>query len=292
MDALPRVYEEYLSHVLRSGSGSKETARAYRADLKELAAMVDDPLTVGPEVLRKFAAGLVRRGLGHRSAARKISAVRSFFGWLVQQGLRADDPAYRLRSPKYRASLPHALTVEEMRALLESGWRPGPLGVRDRALLETLYGAGLRAQEAVGLDLGSVDWSGGLLRVTGKGDKERIVPVGRVALTALDEYIRHARPHLTGYEERAVFVNRQGRRLSSRSVGRIVKAVLARTAIHQRVSPHWLRHSFATHLLEGGADLRVVQELLGHARLSTTQIYTKITLERLEAVYERAHPRA
>lgn len=292
MDALPGLYEEYLSHVLRSGSGSKETIRAYRTDLQELAAVVDDPLTVGPEVLRRFAANLLRRGLGHRSAARKISAVRSFFRWLVQQELRRDDPAHRLKSPKYRASLPHALTVEEMRTLLESGWRRGPLGLRDRALMETMYGAGLRAQEAVGLNLRDIDRSGGLLKVTGKGDKERIVPVGRVALAALDDYLIRARPQLTGREEAAVFVNRDGHRLSSRSVGRIVKAVLARTAVHQRVSPHWLRHSFATHLLEGGADLRVVQELLGHARLSTTQIYTKITLERLEAVYERAHPRA
>jgi tyrosine recombinase XerC len=288
----PELLEQYLRYVSLTRTGSPHTRRAYRRDLMEMGAAVGNPLTAETDELRHYVAGLMRHGLSARSAARRVSSIRSFYRWLAREGLRADDPAYRLRAPRYRPSLPHALTVEEMRRLLAEAARSGPLGLRDLALMETLYGAGLRAQEAVGMTLDAVDFRQGLVRVMGKGSRERIVPIGRPALDTIRRWIERGRPELAGATEPALFVNARGGRLSSRSVGRIVKAALARTAVRQRVSPHWLRHSFATHLLEGGADLRVVQELLGHSRLSTTQIYTKISLERLEDVYGRAHPRA
>jgi integrase/recombinase XerC len=286
------LVEDYLRAVRLRGSGSAETERAYRRDLQELLQQVPDPLKASRADLRRFAAGLLKRGLSGRSAARTLSTVRGFYRWLAREGWVTDDPAYRLPAPRYRPGLPHALTVEEMAALLEAAAGPGPLALRNVALLELLYAAGLRVSEAVGLSLGDLDLDGGWVRVMGKGSKPRDVPVGQVACEAIRRYLDRGRPYLAGAHEPAVFLNRHGGRLSARSVGRIVQTVLAETAVHQRVSPHWLRHSFATHLLERGADLRVVQELLGHSRLSTTQIYTKVTLERLEAIYEQTHPRA
>jgi site-specific recombinase XerD len=286
------LVEEYLRAVRLRGSGSVETERAYRRDLQELLEQVPDPLKASRGDLRRFAGGLLKRGLSGRSAARTLSTVRGFYRWLAREGWVTDDPAYRLPAPRYRPSLPHALTVEEMAALLEAAAGTGPLALRNVALLELLYAAGLRVSEAVGLSLGDLDLDGGWVRVMGKGSKPRDVPVGQVACEAIRRYLDRGRPYLGGAHEPAVFLNRHGGRLSARSVGRIVQTVLAETAVHQRVSPHWLRHSFATHLLERGADLRVVQELLGHSRLSTTQIYTKVTLERLEAIYEQTHPRA
>ncbi len=286
------LVEQFLNHVAWRGSGSAATRRAYARDLSELLAAVGPPLQTTSDALRRYQANLLRRGLSKRSAARKVATTRSFFRWLAAEGLLPDNPARRLHAPKFRPGLPHALARGEVEDLLAAAVRPGPLGLRDAALLELLYAAGLRAAEAVGLDQGDLNSGVGLVQVRGKGGRERLVPVGRVALAALARYLADGRPHLASASEPALFVNRGGERLGVRSVGRIVKASLARTAVVRRVSPHWLRHTFATHLLEGGADLRVVQELLGHARLSTTQAYTHITVEHLEAVYERAHPRA
>jgi integrase/recombinase XerC len=284
--------EQFLGHVALKGSGSGATVRAYRGDLKDLLSVVGDPLTASPADVKRFVARQMQKGLSPRTVARKVACVRAFYRWLAAEGIRPDDPAYRLRAPRYRASLPRVLTQEEVRALIAASLAPGPLGLRDRALLEVLYGSGLRAEEATRLDVDSVDTVAGLVRVTGKGGRERIVPLGVPACEAVRAYLDRGRPRLASLRERGLFVNRQGRRLTPRSVGRIVKAVLARTAVRRRVSPHWLRHSFATHLLEGGADLRVVQELLGHRRLGTTQVYTHVSLARLEAVYGKAHPRA
>ena len=283
---------QFLAHVAWRGSGSAATRRAYALDLRELLEAVGDPLAASPADLRRYQAGLLRRGLSKRSAARKVSTVRSFYRWLAAEGFLAESPARRMTAPKFRPGLPHALSREEVEDLLAAAVRPGPRGLRDAALLELLYASGLRAAEAIALDVVDVSAAAGLVHVRGKGGHERIVPVGRPALSALDRYLADGRPRLARTGEPAVFVNRSGHRLAVRTVGRLVKAALARTAVVRRVSPHWLRHTFATHLLEGGADLRVVQELLGHARLSTTQTYTHITAEHLEAVYERAHPRA
>ena len=283
---------QFLDHVAWRGSGSPATRRAYALDLRELVAVVGHPLTATPDALRQYQAGLLRRGLSKRTAARKVATVRSFYRWLAAEGFLVDSPARRMSAPKFRPGLPHALSREEVEGLLAAAARPGPRGLRDAALLELLYASGLRAAEAVALDVVDVSPGAGLVRVRGKGGHERIVPVGRPALAALERYLAQGRPQMAGVDEPALFVNRAGHRLAVRAVGRLVKAALARTAVLRRVSPHWLRHTFATHLLEGGADLRVVQELLGHARLSTTQTYTHITVEHLEAVYERAHPRA
>jgi site-specific recombinase XerD len=286
------LLDAFLDHVAWRGTGSAATRRAYAADLRDLFRAVGDPLAARTEDLRRYQADLARRGLTKRTVARKISTLRSFYRWLAAEGFVADNPARRMTAPRFRPGLPHALSGEEVEALLISAARPGPLGIRDAALLELLYASGLRAAEAVALNLTDLRPTAGLVRVRGKGGRERVVPVGRVALRALERYLADARPALAAAPDPALFLNRFGRRLAVRAVGRIVKAALARTAVVRRVSPHWLRHTFATHLLEGGADLRVVQELLGHARLSTTQTYTHITVEHLEAVYERAHPRA
>ena len=290
--AASTLVEQFLDHVAWRGSGSPATRRAYALDLRELLQAVGPPLAATPEGLRRYQADLLRRGLSKRTAARKVATVRSFYRWLAAEGFLAESPARRMTAPKFRPGLPHALSREEVGALLAGAGRPGPRGLRDVALLELLYASGVRAAEAVALDVRDVSWGGGLVHIRGKGGHERIVPVGRPALSALERYVAQGRPQMASEDEPALFVNRAGHRLAVRAVGRLVKAALARTAVVRRVSPHWLRHTFATHLLEGGADLRVVQELLGHARLSTTQTYTHITVEHLEAVYERAHPRA
>ncbi len=284
--------DEYLKAVRLHGSGSVATTRAYRHDLAELLELVPDPTAATTADLRRFAAGLLRRGLSHRTAARKVAAVRGFYRWMAREGYIDDNPAHRLHAPKFRPSLPHALPEAAMLDILAAAEQPGALGLRDTALLELLYAAGVRAGEAVGLNVADLDLPERLLRVMGKGGKQRVVPLAAPARDAVRRWLDDGRPSLAGAREPALFVNYRGTRLSSRSVGRIVDAVLARTAIHHHVSPHWFRHSFATHLLENGADLRVVQELLGHSRLSTTQTYTQVTLERLEAVYAHAHPRA
>ena len=283
---------EFLNHVRLSRSGSEHTVRAYRRELESLAAVVPDVMAAHPDDLSRFIARALRDGLSARSAARRVAAVRSFYRWLAAEGLIPSNPAERLKAPRYRPGLPRVLSEEEVRSLLAGAERPGPLGLRDTALLELLYASGLRASEAVGLDLEGLDLHAGFVRVMGKGQRERMVPVGEWAVTALGRWIETGRPALAPATGSAVFVNSRGSRLSSRSVGRIVGTALNRTAVMRQVSPHWLRHSFATHLLEHGADLRVVQELLGHSRLSTTQIYTHVSLERLEKVYADAHPRA
>ena len=287
----PRV-EEYLKAVRLHGSGSAATTRAYRQDLSELLRLIPDPERATSKDLRRFAASLLRRGLSNRTAARKVAAVRGFYRWMAREGYIPDNPAHRLHAPKFRPGLPHTLSEAAMHEMLSAAAEPGPLGLRDTALLELLYAAGVRAGEAVGLNLTDVDLEQRLVRVMGKGGKERMVPLAAPARDAIRRWLDDGRKKIVGAGEQALFVNYRGTRLSSRSVGRIVAAVLGRTAIHHHVSPHWFRHTFATHLLENGADLRVVQELLGHSRLSTTQIYTQVTLERLEAVYAHTHPRA
>jgi integrase/recombinase XerC len=230
------------------------------------------------------------------SIARKLSSLRAFARFLVRRGVLADNPATGVRSPRRKKPLPRALTVDNTFALLDgaarSGDGDGPLALRDRAILEVLYGAGLRVSEAVGLDLDDLDRQGegmALLRIRhGKGDKERRVPLGGKSLAALEAYLE-ARPQLGGGE--AVFLNHRGRRLTVRAVQQHMRRDLTAT-IGGEATPHALRHSFATHLLDGGADLRAIQELLGHASLSSTQVYTKVSLDHLTRTYDAAHPHA
>jgi site-specific recombinase XerD len=228
-----------------------------------------------------------------RTVARKVAALRSFFSYVVREGGIEESPARRLMAPRFRRGLPRVLTADETTQLIEAAMLlEGPLGLRNWAIMEALYGGGLRASELVGLNLRDVDLVERFFKVLGKGKKERWVPYGSKAAEALSRYLRDGRPRLAGAGEAALFVNRRGTRLNVRSVGRVVDTVLEKSALGREISPHWLRHSFATHLLMNGADLRVVQELLGHESLRTTQIYTHVSQDYLARVYQRAHPRA
>lgn len=274
---------------------SPHTLRAYAQELSQLDQAGVDVLTVDGPALRKVFWEQARRGLKASSLARKLAVWRAFFRFLQRSGARADNPTRDLVTPRYRRRLPRVLTTDQAFRLLEAAQgRQDPVGLRNWALLELLYASGLRAQEVVALDLGDVDLEAGWVRVrSGKGGRPREVPMGRPAQTALRRYLLEARAHLGARDgEAALFVNRRGGRLSVRAVGRAVKAALEAAGLSSRVSPHWLRHSFATHLLMNGADLRLVQELLGHARLSTTQNYTHLSLAALTSTYQKAHPRA
>jgi integrase/recombinase XerC len=277
---------------------SAHTLRAYRHDLLEFLRFVKsqtdtDAGPVAPErvdvlLLRRYLARLHKRNC-RTTIGRKLSAIRSFFRYLVRQGALQVNPAETVATPRRERYLPKVLTVDEMFALIQAAASDEPLTVRDRAILELFYSSGLRVGELAALDVGHVDLAEGLVRVRGKGDKERIVPVGRMARQALDRYlVARGAPR----QDHPLFLNYRGERLSARSIERNLKKWLLHAGILKDASPHALRHSFATHLLDGGADLRAIQELLGHASLSTTQKYTQVSLDRLMDVYDRAHPRS
>jgi integrase/recombinase XerC len=288
---------------------SEHTRRAYEHDVVEFVAWAErggcpDPAAADHRALRRYLAYLDTRGFATRTIARKAAAVRAFLRYLRRHGVIASDPGRSLRTPKGDARLPRVPRRDEAAALLDrAGAHPDALGTRtddpvdlaiarrDVAVLEVLYGAGLRVSECCGLRLGDCDLDRGFVTVLGKGAKIRRVPVGAPARDALVEYLTSARPVLAGESSPdAVFLNRRGGPLGTRDVRRVVAALPL--ADGRRLHPHALRHAYATHLLEGGADLRVVQELLGHADLATTQIYTHLTRDRLQAVYEASHPRA
>lgn len=251
------------------------------------------PSDVNVKLMRQYLGELFGGGLARTSIARRLAAWRSFYRYLGREGLVERNPLRGVFSLKPEKRLPHFLFREECSALVESAKDNHPLALRDRALIEVLYGSGIRVGELVTLDMENVDLGGSHLIVMGKGSKERAVPLGRYALNALNLYFDAARPVLIrGKSEEAVFVNFKGFRLSDRGVRKIIKKYVNKLGMHSTVSPHTLRHSFATHLLEGGADLRAVQEMLGHKNLSTTQVYTHLTKERLKEVYLRSHPRA
>jgi integrase/recombinase XerC len=298
----PRTLDQhaarYLAELAASRGASPHTLRAYSTDLAELTAWlkgrgVEDPREVSPRVLRGWLAQLDERGLARTSLQRKLSAARSFFRRLQELGKIDVHPATGLRQRRTGRRLPAALAREEVEALLAAPDTSTPAGRRDRALLEVLYSAGTRAAETGGLDRSDVDLSSGVARVQGKGRKERLVALGSHAVGALRDYLADpARPRPAPRAASALFLNARGGRLTTRSLGRIVDRALLSSGVRRRVSPHTLRHSFATHLLDAGCDLRSVQELLGHANLATTQIYTHVSIERLREIYERAHPRA
>jgi site-specific recombinase XerD len=282
---------------LETRGASAHTLRAYRRDLAELAAWAtergDEPGSLAYRDLRAYAASLSARRLAPTTVARKLAAVRGLHDHLVRSGKAPQNPARLMPSPKRRARLPRALGAEEIADLLQRIPASAPLEVRDRALFELVYACGLRAEEIVRLDLDAPDFDSESLRVDGKGSVTRIVPMGEPAQRALERYLETARPALAANRaERALFLSRRGRRLSPSDVRRRLERWVREAAVAGHVSPHTLRHSFATHLLEGGADLRAIQELLGHASLSTTQIYTRVEPERLRHEYARSHPRA
>jgi tyrosine recombinase XerC len=276
---------------------SHNTVRAYRSDLGELAAWAGErsrePAALAYRDLRAYAAALSDRGLARSSTARKLTAIRSFHGHLVRSGQAEQNPAELLPTPKAHSKLPRVLGPDEVAKLLDRIPATTPLEVRDRALFELTYSCGLRAEEIVNLDLASVDFDSESLRVHGKGSKTRIVPIGELAQRAVERYVERARPTLaSGREEPALFLSRRGRRLSTSDIRRRLALWVREAAVAGHISPHTLRHSFATHLLEGGADLRSIQELLGHSSVSTTQVYTRVEPSRLRREYARSHPRA
>jgi site-specific recombinase XerD len=282
---------------LQRRGAAQRTREAYTFDTTHFAAWATaagfDPEAVDLRVLRRYAALLGERRLEATSVARKLAALRSLFRTLREHGRIAHNPVELMPSPKRGRKLPRVLTAEEVTTLLDRIPAATPLDLRDRAIFELAYACGLRAEELVQLDVGSVDYEGEEVRVEGKGSKTRIVPAGEPALRALARYVERARPALSdGRGEQALFLSKSGRRLSTSDVRRRLRLQLRRAALQGGVSPHTLRHSFATHLLEGGADLRVIQELLGHASLSTTQTYTRVESGRLKKAYSQAHPRA
>ena len=299
--------ERYLDHLTVERGLSEHTLMAYRRDLRrylEFLAKRDitEPGQVEEATIRSFVASLSAATYGEgederpyraSSVARTLSSVRSFHRFMVRDGVADRDPAGGVSQPKLPRSLPRPLTVEEVTRLLEAPDPATPVGIRDRAILELLYGAGLRISELVGLDVDDVDLDPGSVRVLGKGGKEREVPLGRYGREAAGAYVTRTRPEFASAKSRgALFLNQRGGRLTRQSCARLLAAHVATADIDRRVSLHTLRHSFATHLLEGGADVRVVQELLGHASVATTQIYTLVTREHLREVYYASHPRA
>ena len=294
-DAL--LMEEFLQHLALERRLSPRTVEAYRGDVAGLATFLErsggSTLQATHRQLRRWLAHLATRGYARSSIARKAAAVRSLYRFAVRRGHLAASPATVLGSPKLPALLPSVLKASEAAALVASPPAEGPWAVRDRAVLELLYATGLRVSELCGLDLGDVDLERGRVRAMGKGDREREVPLGEVAADAVRSYLRRARSEIVPSEGgSALFFNRRGKRLGSRDVRAIVEKYRREILAGRRVSPHTLRHSFATHLIEGGADIRAVQELLGHASLTTTQRYTHVSRGRLFGAYRRSHPRA
>ncbi|MBV9716080.1 MAG: tyrosine recombinase [Solirubrobacterales bacterium] len=272
-----------------------KTRRAYTIDAAELARWASnrglEPTSIDVRWLRRYAAGLSESGRAPATIARKLAALRALFHVLVRAGERAENPAELLGSPKRPQRLPRVLKAAEAAALLDRIPVATPLELRDRALFELAYAAGLRAEELISLEVHSLDFDSESIRVEGKGGRTRLVPVGEPALRAVERYLERARPALDAGREPALFLSKSGRRLGTSDVRRRLRA-WARAVSLSEVHPHALRHSFATHLLEGGADLRSIQELLGHATISTTQVYTRVEAARLRSAYADAHPRA
>ena len=298
--------QRYLDHLMVERGLSTNTVDAYRRDLRAYLVFLgkrslENPGEIDEKVIRSFLASVSASTHGedeapYRSAsvARRLSAVRSFHRFLLREGATTDNPARAVVQPRVPRGLPRPLSIDDMAALLDAPATGTPEGLRDRAILELLYGAGLRVSELVGLDVDDVDLEEGAVRVLGKGGREREVPLGTFGREAVSAYLSRARPTIASAGSRgALLLNlRSGTRLVRQSVGRIVAAGADAVGIDKRVTPHTLRHSFATHLLEGGADVRVVQELLGHASVATTQVYTLITKDHLREVYYTSHPRA
>ena len=280
---------------LQGRGAAERTRRAYGVDLGQFVEWAGErePGEIRHRDVRRYAAGLSSQGLAPTTVARKLAAVRGLFDFLVRTGRTGQNPADLVSSPKREEKLPRVLSAEQMRTLLEGIPARTPLELRDRAMLELAYSCGLRCEEIVDLDVGALDHESEQLRVLGKGSKERLLPVGEPAQRALRRYAERGRHALASDpRETALFLSKSGRRLSSSDVSRRLSLWVRQAALQGGVSPHSLRHSFATHLLEGGADLRSIQELLGHASISTTQVYTRVDAARLRDAYAATHPRA
>jgi len=289
---MERYIEKFTRYLEIEKNYSKHTILNYHLDLEDFRSFLKEaPLeSVDYLTLRKYLATLKEKQLTARTLGRKLSTLRSFFKFLTREGLLKNNPILSLSSPKLDKHLPQFLTEEEVTRLIESvipKSEKDELGLRNKAILETFYSTGMRISEVVGLNIEDIDFVSDTIKVLGKGKKERLVPIGDHAVKAIRAYLEKRKK-----ESRVLFLNKSGSRITDRGVRGVVVKYLRATGIKDGVSPHTLRHSFATHLLNHGADLRSVQELLGHANLSTTQIYTHLTTERLKNVYDKAHPRA
>jgi len=293
--------ERYLRYLEVERNASPLTLKSYREDLSALAGYLTLSHGAAPEAteltqldLRGYLASLHQAGYAKATISRRLASLRGFFKHGQREGWAEANLAKPLRNPRRQRKLPHFLSTDEIGRLLEAPSSADAQGVRDRALLETLYAAGLRVSEAVGLNLGDLDFEEGITRVRGKGRRERLAPIGTFAVRALQCWlaVRRVHPREPKGALSPVFVNRFGRRLTTRSVARLLEKYLQQTGLDARTTPHTLRHSFATHLLDRGADIRSVQELLGHKNIVTTQIYTHVSTTSLRQIYERAHPRA
>lgn len=299
---MQKTSERFLRYLRIEKNASDYTIKSYREDLEILIEWFQDTTGRIPEVgsltpqdLRTYVAALHKADYAKTSVSRKLASLRSFFRFALREGLCDSNPAKPLRNPRRERKLPHFLTTDEIGTLMSAPSMDEPLGVRDRAIFETLYSAGLRVSELVGINLDDLDLEDGLVRVRGKGKRERLAPLGKFAVRAIQKWMRQrvvAQKQRPGDEGDPLFLNKFGKRLTTRSVGRMLEKYLKLTGLDQRTSPHTLRHSFATHLLNGGADIRSVQELLGHKSLVTTQIYTHLSTAGLRKAYEQAHPRA
>jgi integrase/recombinase XerC len=294
--------DRFLGYLRVERNASELTVKSYREDL---AALVDylaesrggecpNPSQVTVLDLRGYVAALHEAGYARSTIARRLASMRSLFRFGQREGWIDQNPAKPLRNPRKQRSLPHFLSAEDVGRLLQAPPHDQSLGLRDRAILETMYSAGLRVSELVGLSDGDLDFAAAVVRVRGKGRRERLAPIGSYAARALKRWLRVRKlaPDESTGSEAPMFTNKFGRRMSARSVGRMLQKYLRQTGLDARTTPHSLRHSFATHLLDRGADVRSVQELLGHASLATTQIYTHLTTAHLKEVYNKAHPRA
>ncbi len=302
--ALPHAMAAFLQALEVERGCAPNTCRAYARDLAGFAAFVAkrqemadprgiDPAAVDLLTVRAYLVALHQRRLARASMARKLAALRSFYRFLIKHGQATHNPADMVATPRQPRAVPAYLTVDDTFRLLDGIGQDTRFDLRNRAIFETLYSCGLRVSELAGLNQGHLDAAAGLVRVTGKGDRERIVPIGRQALEAVAAYRRRweAEVPRDAAADGPLFLNRDGGRLTPRSIQRILEHLVARCALAAPVSPHGLRHAFATHLLDAGADLRAVQELLGHRSLSTTQKYTHVSIARLMAAYDKAHPR-
>lgn len=295
--AFDQLLLDYLAHLEFERGLSRNTLAAYRADMVQFGAYAAehgiDPLTATHGQLAGFLDALIAGGAQASTVQRKTACLRSFFRHLRREELMSHDPTADLRSPKPKQKLPEVLSRAEVERLLRAAGSTTPTGLRDRAILELLYASGLRATEVVDLEMADIDLKVGVVRATGKGSKQRVVPVGGEARKAIFRYLGSGRTALIGDSEcRALFLNTRGDKLTRQGLYKIVTSHAELAGLPGRMTPHTLRHTFATHLLAGGCDLRVVQEMLGHADVATTQIYTHLTTERLRDVYFEAHPRA
>jgi integrase/recombinase XerC len=295
MPLLDQQIQQFTAYLHTERDVSPHTLTAYRSDLAQLLAFVvrekGETATardIDHLLLRRYLAGLSKDNR-KSSIGRKLAAIRSFFRFLLRRGIIEKNPAELIATPKKEQQLPFHLDIDQATTLMEAPGDEQKYGVRDRAILELLYSSGLRVSELTGLNVGELDLAAGMVRVTGKGGKERIVPVGSRAVEAVKAYLDQRSDDAA---KSALFLNTRGGRINRRSVARVVDVHVMRIAAFKRISPHTLRHTFATHMLEGGADLRAIQELLGHASLSTTQKYTHVNIDRLMEVYDKAHPKA